>query len=314
MTGLTPLGPGSPIDPEDVIRAPGPWQHRDIPANGARFHVAEMGNGPLVLLLHGFPMFWWTWRHLLPQLAAAGYRAAAMDLRGYAGSDHPPRGYDPFTLSADAAGVIRSLGARQAIIVGHGWGGFLAWTTAVLEPDVVRGIVPISMPHPRRLRESLISDREQRRASDYVFGFQVPTTPERDLLQDNAEKVAEILRRWSGSAEWPDPQTAAIYQSAMRLLNTVHCALEYHRWALRSLPRPDGIRFARRMKTPVARPTLQIHGALDPALLLSSAVGSDEYVDDQYELAVVESAGHFPQEETPDEVAALLLEWLARLP
>ena len=297
-----------------MIRVPGPWQHRDIPANGARFHVAEMGNGPLVLLLHGFPMFWWTWRHILPALAAAGYRAVAMDLRGYAGSDHPPRGYDPFTLSADVAGVIRSLGARNAVVVGHGWGAFLGWTSAVLEPSVVRAIVPISMPHPRRLRESLISDREQRRASDYVFGFQVPTTPERDLLQNNAAKVADILRNWSGTPNWPDQATAEVYQAAMRLLNTVHCALEYHRWALRSLFRPDGIRFARRMKQPITAPTLQIHGAVDPAVLLSSAVGSGDYVSGGYQLYVAESSGHFPHEEDPSAVSAKLLAWLETLP
>jgi pimeloyl-ACP methyl ester carboxylesterase len=302
------------VDPEDVIRVPGPWQHREIPANGARFHIAEQGSGPLVLLLHGFPMFWWTWRHTMPALAAAGFRVAAMDLRGYAGSDHPPRGYDPFTLSADVAGVIRSLGARNAVIVGHGWGGFLAWSTAVLEPGVVRAIAPTSMPHPRRLRSAVIADNAQRRASEYIFGYQVPITPERDLLQDNAEQVAEILQRWSGSDNWPDPHTANVYRAAMRLLNTAHCALEYHRWALRSLPRPDGIRFTRRMKQPVAQPTLQVHGGLDPAVLLSSAVGSQRYVGGPYELAVIDSSGHFPQEETPEEFNQLLIEWLGNLP
>lgn len=301
------------VDPEDVIRVPGPWQHRDIPANGARFHVAEMGSGPLVLMLHGFPTFWWTWRHIMPTLAAGGYRAAAMDLRGYAGSDHPPRGYDPFTLSADVAGVIRSLGARDAVVVGQGWGGFLAWTTAVLQPEVVRALVPVSMPHPRRLREALLRDRAQRRASDYVLGYQVPTSPERDLLEDNAEQIERILRSWSGNPDWPDRRTAAVYRAAMRLLNTAHCSLEYHRWALRSLPRPDGIRFAQRMRSPVTQPTLQIHGALDPALLLSSTLGSEQYVTGPYELAVIPEAGHFPQEEEPEQVAKNLLGLLCRL-
>ena len=94
-----------------------------VAANGARFHVALVGDGPLVLFLHGFPEFWWAWRHQLPAVAAAGYCAAAMDLRGYGASDKPPRGYDLSTLAADVAGVIRSLGARDAVVVGHGWGG-----------------------------------------------------------------------------------------------------------------------------------------------------------------------------------------------
>ena len=101
-------------DPDVAIRASGPWTHRDVSANGARFHVVDTGDGPVVVLLHGFPTFWWTWRRQLTALAAAGYRAIAMDLRGYGGSDHPPHGYDPRTLSADVAGVIRSLGEEEA--------------------------------------------------------------------------------------------------------------------------------------------------------------------------------------------------------
>jgi pimeloyl-ACP methyl ester carboxylesterase len=139
-------------DPARVVRADGPWEHRDIAANGARFHVATMGEGPLVLMLHGFPMFWWTWRAQFHALAAAGYRVAAMDLRGYGGSDHTPRGYDPVTLTSDIAGVIRVLGANEAVVVGQGWGGQLAWSVAVLHPSVVRAVVPISAPHPRRSR------------------------------------------------------------------------------------------------------------------------------------------------------------------
>ena len=161
------------VDPTSVIAAEGPWTHRAVAANGARFHVAELGQGPMVLMLHGFPMFWWTWRTHLLSIAEAGYRAVAMDLRGYGGSDRPPRGYDPYTLSADVAGVIGSLGAEDATIVGHGWGGFLAWTTAALHPDSVRAIAPVAMAHPCRLRDSLRHDADQRRASRYAFGFRL---------------------------------------------------------------------------------------------------------------------------------------------
>lgn len=118
------FGPTGPVDPEGSagpapspagrtiaggpVRLDGPWTHRDVAANGARFHIAEMGEGPLVLLLHGFPQFWWTWRHQLPALADAGFRAVAMDLRGVGGSDRTPRGYDPANLALDVTGVIRS--------------------------------------------------------------------------------------------------------------------------------------------------------------------------------------------------------------
>lgn len=300
------------LDPEEVVRAPGPWTHRAVSANGARFHVAELGSGPLVLLLHGFPTFWWTWRHALPTLAEAGYRAAAMDLRGYAGSDHPPRGYDPSTLSADVTGVIRSLGERDAIVVGHGWGGFLAWTTATLHPEAVRGIVPVSMPHPLRLRASLLGDAAQRRASRYVFGFQVPATPERDLLEDGAAEVGRLLHAWSATPGWPDPTTESTYRASMLLLNTAHCALEYHRWALRSVVRPDGMRFASRMKAPVRCRVLQVHGELDPTVLPETARGSAEHVAGDFSWAEVSGVGHFPHEEDSASFHSIVLDWLAQ--
>ena len=100
------------------VNIDGPWEHRYISANGARFHVAELGEGPLVLLLHGFPQFWYAWRHQMVALADAGYRAAALDLRGYGGSDKPPRGYDTYMATLDAASVIRTLGEKEAVIVG----------------------------------------------------------------------------------------------------------------------------------------------------------------------------------------------------
>ena len=99
----------------------GPWSHRSVSANGTRFHVAESGDGPLVLLLHGFPEFWWTWRRQLSSLAEAGFRVAAPDLRGYGASDKPPRGYDLITAASDAAGLVRSLGEANAVVVGHDW-------------------------------------------------------------------------------------------------------------------------------------------------------------------------------------------------
>src|SRR5262249_4111253 len=110
----------------DPVYIDGPWTHRSVSANGTRFHVAERGDGPLVLLLHGFPEFWWAWRHQLTSLSEAGFRAVAVDLRGYGGSDKPPRGYDLITAAADAAGLVRSLGEANAVVGGHDWGGLVA--------------------------------------------------------------------------------------------------------------------------------------------------------------------------------------------
>src|ERR1700761_8324388 len=111
-----------PAPDPSTVRIPGPWSHREVNANGIRLHIAEAGSGPLVLLLHGFPEFWWSWHHQLVALADAGYHVVAPDLRGYGASDKPPRGYDAPTLSADLAGLVRALGERDAVFVGHDWG------------------------------------------------------------------------------------------------------------------------------------------------------------------------------------------------
>ena len=233
-----------------------------------------------------------------------------MDLRGYGGSDKTPRGYDPFTLAGDVAGVIRSLGYSEAVVIGHGWGGMLGWTTAVLEPKVVAALVVLSAAHPRRMRTAVAADPHQLAASKYVLGYQRPWVPERALTDDDAAEVARLLLQWSASERWPDPDTVARYRRAMQIEAVAHCALEYHRWAIRSLFRPDGMRFARRMRTPIARPVLQLHGARDPAILPSSAAGSGQYVAGPYTWTLVPEAGHFPQEEQPEVVNEMLTSWL----
>lgn len=301
------------LDPESVIRAPGPWTHREVSANGARFHICEAGEGPLVVLLHGFPLFWWSWRTQLVSLAAAGYRAVAMDMRGYGGSDHTPHGYDPTTLSHDVAAVIRSLGEASAIVVGHGWGGLVAWSMAVIDPDVVTGIVPVSMPHPRRLRRAIMRDGIQRGKALYAVGFQWPFLPERSLMADDCARVEQILHDWSGSPSWPDAQTALTYRSAFSLWPTAHCAVEYHRWAMRSILRTDGRRYDALMETPIEVPVLHIQGERDPSVLMRSAEGSGEWVAGSYDFEVIEGAGHYPHEETPEQFDALLSSWLTRI-
>lgn len=288
----------------------GPWEHRMVAANGARFHVAECGSGPLVLLLHGFPQMWWTWRHALPALAAAGYRAVAMDLRGFGASDKPPRGYDPATLAADVAGVVRSLGVADAVLVGHGLGGMLSWTTAAAHPKVVRRLVTVGSPHPLRLRAAIATDPAQLRLSRHVLGFQSPWLPERRLTDDDGAYVAQLLGDWAAPG-WPSEPEAEVYRRAMQVAGVAHCSLEYSRWAVRSLARPDGARYARGMREPISVPVLQLHGAADRAVLPRSGRGSGRYVDAPYRWHLLEGVGHFPQEEGPEEFLRLLLGWLA---
>ncbi|GIH90865.1 alpha/beta fold hydrolase [Planobispora siamensis] len=296
---------------ESVVRVEGPWTHRSVHARGTRFHVVEAGEGPLVLLLHGFPQFWWSWRHQLVSLPAAGYRAVAVDLRGYGASDKPPRGYDLPALAADAAGLIRALGETGAVVVGHDWGGLLAWTMAVLDPKVVRRLVPVSAPHPLRLRSAMVADPfGQLRASSHALGFQLPLLPERRLTADGSARVGRLLRGWAGP-EGLDEEAVRTYREAFRIPNVSHCALEYHRWFARSQVRPDGMRYARRMRAEIDRPTLHVHGALDSRFLPRTAQGSGRYVAAPYRWRLIEGAGHFPHEERPETFDAELIGWLA---
>ncbi|MDZ4235414.1 MAG: alpha/beta fold hydrolase, partial [Dietzia sp.] len=158
-----------------VVRIGGPWRHLDVHANGIRFHVVEaerrtdpddrstaLTDRPLVILLHGFGSFWWSWRHQLKGLTGA--RVVAVDLRGYGSSDKPPRGYDGWTLAGDTAGLVRALGHTSATLVGHADGGLVCWATAVLHPRAVHAIAVVSSPHPAALRTSALRRRDQGRA------------------------------------------------------------------------------------------------------------------------------------------------------
>jgi pimeloyl-ACP methyl ester carboxylesterase len=299
----------------DPVELPGPWQHRYVAANGARFHVVETspGRGPLVLLLHGFPEFWWTWRAQLAALGDAGYRAVAMDLRGYGGSDKTPRGYDPVTLSQDVSGVVKALGGRSAIVVGHGWGGYVAWATAVLHPKEVSAVGAVSAPHPLVMLSTLRPGRRVD-ALRHVLAMQVPMRPERRLADPASGFLAEHLRSWAGPrSAFPDEAELATYQRVISLWPSSHCALEYHRWLVRSRLRADGRRFDRSMHEPVRQPVWLVAGDADPALPASAVERSRRWVTGPMEVHVLAEAGHFPHEEDPAGFTGLLLSWLQRV-
>lgn len=309
---------GLPADPSAVVEVPGPWQHRHVAANGARFHVVEAtppaaDGAPLVLLLHGFPEFWWSWRHQLPALAGSGLRAVAMDLRGYGGSDKPPRGYDPVTLASDVAGVVKALGERRAVVVGHGWGGYVGWATAVLHAREVAGLCAVSAPHPRTMR-SLLRSPTGRVALAHVLAMQVPLLPERRLSRASSSYVADHLRSWSSPVSgFPDEETARRYHDAMTLWPAPHCALEYHRWLVRSRLRADGRYFDALMEPPVTGPVCLVDGKDDRVLTARARRGSAARVSGPVEEHELPGAGHFPHEEAPEAFNAVLLPWLAHV-
>jgi pimeloyl-ACP methyl ester carboxylesterase len=297
---------------EAAVLVEGPWSHRYISANGSRFHVVEAGSGPLVLFLHGFPEFWWAWHHQLRVVADAGFRAVAVDLRGYGASDKPPRGYDGYTMAGDVAGLIRALGERSAVLVGAGYGGMIAWTAAAFHPRLVRRLIVTSAAHPLRLRTSLLADpRGQLAAIGPTLRFQVPRY-EHVLTRDDAALVEEYLRRWGGS-DWvhgPDfPDYARRCRAAMQIPQASFCAMEAYRWAFRSVLRLHGYRFVKLLQQPIVTPALHLHGALDTAVLPRTAQGSGQYVIARYEWRLLTGVGHFPHVEAPDLVAGEILRW-----
>jgi pimeloyl-ACP methyl ester carboxylesterase len=300
------------VDATHVLHE-GAWSHRFVSANGARFHVAESGHGPMVLLLHGFPQMWWAWRHQLTALADAGYRAVAMDLRGYGASDKPPRGYDTITSAADAAAVIRSLGAPSARVVGHDWGAWIAWSMPALEPAVTDAIATLSMPHPLRMRAAAARSAAQLSALSHVLAFQRPVVPERRLSRD-PRQVARLLRS-GGDPTWPGTGAEADelirrYAEAMAVPFVAHSAMEYYRWVVRSQVRADGRRFAEAVSQPVGVPVMHLQGARDAYVLPASAHGSEAHVTGPYRYVELD-AGHYLPEERPSEVTQLLLDWLS---
>jgi pimeloyl-ACP methyl ester carboxylesterase len=307
-----------PPDPS-ITRIDGPWRHLQVHANGIRFHVVEgqssqPADRPLVILLHGFGSFWWSWRHQLTGLRDA--RVVAVDLRGYGGSDKPPRGYDGWTLAGDTAGLVRALGHKTATLVGHADGGLVCWATAVLHPRVVRAIAVVSSPHPVALRASALTRRDQGRALlPSLMRFQLPMLPERALTRHDGEALERLVRSRAG-AKWQASQdfseTMQHMRQAIQIPGAAHSALEYQRWAVRSQLRGEGRRFMRSMKRPINVPVLHLRGDADPYVLADPVYRTQHYAPHGRYVSLA-GAGHFGHEEDPDAVNEQLRRFLVQL-
>jgi len=310
---------GTPPPDPSVTRIAGPWRHMDVHANGIRFHVVEANptgdasdEQPLVILLHGFGSFWWSWRHQLRGVRDA--RVVAVDLRGYGGSDKPPRGYDGWTLAGDTAGLVRALGHETATLVGHADGGLVCWATSVLHPRVVRSIAVVSSPHPVALRASALTRRDQGMALlPSMMRYQLPVWPERSLTRADAAELEAVVRSRAG-ANW---QASDDFSESMRHLrqafqipSAAHSALEYQRWAVRSQFRREGWRFMRSMKRPVSVPVLHLRGDADPYVLADPVRRTQKLVPHGRYVSVADS-GHFAHEENPSLVNEHLARFLA---
>jgi pimeloyl-ACP methyl ester carboxylesterase len=314
-----------PAPDPSITRIGGPWRHLDVHANGMRFHVVEAvpadrsgqappaATQPLVILLHGFGSFWYSWRHQLRGLA--GMRVVAVDLRGYGGSDKPPRGYDGWTLAGDTAGLIRALGHSSAMLVGHAEGGLVCWATAVLHPRLVSAIAVVSSPHPVALRASTLTRRDQARALlPWLLRYQAPIWPERILTRDEASHIENLVRARCG-AQWQAgedfAESIAHLRRAIQIPSVAHCALEYQRWAVRSQLRGEGRRFMKSMGRQLGIPVLHLRGDDDPYILPDAVDRTRRYAPHGRYVSIT-GAGHFAHEEQPVRVNEDLMRFLER--
>ncbi|GGM05396.1 alpha/beta fold hydrolase [Nakamurella endophytica] len=303
----TARGEGAAARPHDPV-------DRSVNANGIRFHLVEAGSGPLVLLLPGFGQTAGSWRHQLRDLAAAGYRAAAPDLRGTGESDKTPRGYDAFTLAEDVAGLVGALGERSAVLVGQGYGGTLAFDVATMHPDRVRGVVAIAAPHPARLAAPRLPSRTPyRRLLRFAAA---PLFPDRRLAAGNGARLERIVHaaagpQWTSTAEYTS--AVADMRRSITIPGAAKGAVEQLRWVARSPWRTDGRRHREALQSGVHVPVLHLAGDADRFVPLEELTDAARHCHGAYRLRVVPGAGHYPPEEAPEVVDRLVVEFLRAL-
>ncbi|MFI2379461.1 alpha/beta fold hydrolase [Streptomyces sp. NPDC018964] len=313
--------------------------HRTVPSPGGRIHLVEQGSGPLVLLVHGFPESWYSWRHQLPALAAAGYRAVAVDVRGYGRSSRPaaPDAYRMTALVEDNVAVVRALGEESAVVVGHDWGANIAANSALLAPEVFRAVALLSVPYaprggprPRDVFAGMGGDEEF-----YVSYFQEPGRAEAEIEPDVRGWLAGFYAALSADTMpapgAPDPHfvgrggTLRERFPAGRLPGwlserdlDVHAG-EFERTGMtgalnryRNMDR-DWEDLAALDGVPITQPSLFVGGRLDASTTwLADAIEAFPVtLPGLVSSHLLDGCGHWVQQERPDDVNRLLTEWLA---
>ena len=287
----------NPSDPPEL-------RHGYAELGDVRLHYVEAGDGPLVVLLHGFPEFWYCWRHQIPALAAAGLRVVAPDMRGYNLSSKPAgvAAYSIGRLAGDVRDLIHERGETRAGLVGHDWGGAVAWATAAIHPDVVERLAVLNLPHPRRMIEGLRTTRQLRR-SWYMFAFQLPWLPER---------MARSSRwRWLRAGFEHDARPGAFtvsdierYTQAWSQPGAMTSMINYYRAAFRHPPLRMRGRAGR-----IEAPTLVIWGERDRYLGAELAEPHREDVPGLQRVVRLPHASHWVAQDDPERVSTLLAEF-----
>lgn len=270
-------------------------EHGYADSNGVKIHYASLGKGPLIVMIHGFPDYWYSWRNQMEALSAT-HQVVAIDQRGYNLSDKPKgvENYDMRLLVGDVVAVVKHLGRERAIIVGHDWGGAVAWTLALMRPDVVEKLIILNLPHPRGLNRELANNPQQQQNSAYARRFQ----------QEGAHKAltAEALAGWVR-----DPEAKKKYVEAFQR-SDFEAMLNYYK---RNYPRePYTLDSSPVVKAKM--PVLMIHGLDDTALLAGALNNTWDWLEKDLTLVTIPGAGHFVQQDASDMVTRSIRMWLAR--
>lgn len=268
-------------------------QHGHADSNGVKIHYVTMGKGPLVVMIHGFPDYWYTWREQMPELAKT-HQVVAIDQRGYNESDKPAGGenYAMKFLVADVAAVVRHFKRERAVIMGHDWGGAVAWSVAIYMPEIVEKLVILNLPHPALLRRELANNEKQRNNSEYARKFQ----------QEGAHKALSP----EGLAGWvTDKAAQAKYVEAFRR-SDLEAMLHYYK---QNYPRPPYTDPGAPMPK-VKAPVLVIHGLKDQYLLAGALNGTWEWVEQDLTIVTIPEAGHFVQRDAAAQVTKTIASWL----
>jgi len=277
-----------------------------VAAPAGPIHAIETGDpeAPPVLLLHGFPEFWWSWRRQIPALVAAGYRPVAADLRGYHRSAKP-RGLGPYRLdrlAGDVLAILDALGPGAHPVVGHDWGGALAWWSALSFPGRIARLSILNAPHPVTFRRALARDREQRRRSRYFFWFLLPWIPERRLSKDSFRVLKAMFRRTSRPGTFTEEDLDR-YAAALAVPGALRGTLAWYRAAL--------LRPPPRLDSPVVRPPTQIQWGVRDTALSEPLLDASAALCRAAEVHRHPEATHWVQHEEAERVNELLLAFLA---
>ena len=282
------------------------WQHSFVRTNRIRLHCVTQGQGDLVVLLHGFPEFWYSWRHQIPSLARH-FKVVVPDLRGYNDSDKPDSGYDLDTLSKDIVGLIHSLGYVKAHIVGHDWGGAIAWHLAQKFPNSLNQLAILNAPHPQRWLEDMGANLDRLRQNWYMFAFQVPGIPEW-LIQNNIKEFVKNIFRDNAIRKGAfTGDLTKIYQEALSKPGVLSATMNYYRQLMSPL---NWLENFGRSPARVKAPTLVLWGEEDSLLGKTFTENLDKLIEAPFKLKLVPQCGHWIQQEVPHLVNRELLEFL----